>query len=144
MIPPLHDGGIQEAVTAALPGAAPVTLPTLPNSALVAPLTVTDCGFVDAQVSGTPVSVIPMVSFTIALTDVLVPELKRNDVVEDGFPETLSEMVCTGQVVNGSGCDVTPPTLAKKDVIPGMFAVAISWLSGAVAPAEERETAEAA
>jgi hypothetical protein len=55
-----------------------------------------------------------------------VLELKRNDVVEDGFPGTLSEMVCTGQVVNGSGCDVAPPTLAKIDVVPGIFAVAIS------------------
>jgi hypothetical protein len=85
----------------------------------------------------------PMVSFTIALTDVPVPELKRNDVVEDGLPGTLSEMVCTGQVVNCSGCDVAPPTLAKTDVVPGAFAVAISWLSGAVAPAEERKTVEA-
>lgn len=122
----MHDGGVHEAVTAALPGAAPVTLPTLPNNPLAAPLTVTDCWFVDVQVSGIPVSVIPMLSCTVALTDMPVLELKRNDVVEDGFPGTLSEMVCTGQVVNGSGCDVAPPTLAKIDVVPGIFAVAIS------------------
>ena len=122
----MHDGGVHDAVTAALPGAAPVTLPTLPTSPLAAPLTATDCWFVVVQVSEIPVSVIPMLSFTRAFTDMLVPELKRNDVVEDGFPGTLSEIVCTGQVVNGSGCDVAPPTLAKMDVVPGMFAEAIS------------------
>lgn len=122
----MHDGGVHDAVTAALPGAAPVTLPTLPNSVLAVAFTVTDCWFVDVQVSGIPVSVIPMVSCTVALTDMAVPELRRNDVVEDGFPGTLSETVCTRQVVNGRGCDVAPPTLAKMDVAPGIFAVAIS------------------
>jgi hypothetical protein len=139
----LHDGGVHDAVTAALPGAAPVTLPTLPNSVLAVAFAVTDCWLVEVQVSGIPVSVIPMVSCTVASTDRAVPELRRNDVVEVGFPGTLSEMVCTGQVVNVSGCDVAPPTLAKIDVVPGMPAVAICWLSGAVAPAEERETDEA-
>jgi len=78
----------------------------------------------------------------VAFTDNEVPELRRNDVVEDEFPGTLSEMVCTGQVVNGSGCDVTPPAVAKMEVVPGVLAVAISWLSGAVAPANESETGE--
>jgi hypothetical protein len=139
----LHDGGVHDAVTAALPGVPPLTLPTLPNSPLAAPFTATDRWFVVVQVSGTPVSVIPRVSFTMALTEMLVPGLKRNDVVEDGAPGTLSEMLCTGQVVNCSGCDVTPPALAKMDVTPGVFAAAISWLSGAVGPAKKRETAEA-
>src|SRR6266511_2953637 len=100
VIPPLQDGGVHAALTAALPAAAPVTVPTLATNPLGAPATETDCWLVDVQVSGMPVSIIPMLSCTVALTDKEVPELRRNDVVEDEFPGTLSEMVCTGQVVN--------------------------------------------
>jgi hypothetical protein len=140
VIPPLHDGGVQAALIAALPGAAPVTLPTLAVGVLPAALAVTDCGYVDVQVSGTPVSVIPMLSCTRALTDTDDPVLRRKEVVEDEFPRTFREMVWTGQVVNGSGCDVTPPAVAKTEVVPGMFAVATSWLSGALVPAKDRDT----
>jgi hypothetical protein len=54
----------------------------------------------------------PRLSVTVAFTVAVEPLDKRNDVSEGGLPNTSREMDCTGQVVNGSGCDVTPPTVA--------------------------------
>jgi hypothetical protein len=54
----------------------------------------------------------PRLSVTVAFTVAVEPLDKRNDVSEGGLPNTSREMDCTRQVVNGSGCDVTPPTVA--------------------------------
>ena len=123
MIPPLQFGGVQDAVTAALPFEEAFTVATLAYTVLPPPLTLTDCGLLDVQVSGTPVSVLPMLSFTVAFT--VAGEPSRKDVVVGELPATLREIDCTGQVVNGRGCEVTPPVVAKMEVVPGILAVAI-------------------
>jgi len=108
---------------AALPLEEPFTVATLAYTVLPPPLTPTDCGLLDVQVSGKPVSVLPMLSFTVAFT--VADEPRRKDVVEDELPATFREIDCTGQVVNGRGCEVTPPVVAKMEVVPGIFATAI-------------------
>jgi len=80
-----------------------------------------------------------MLSVTVALTvAVLLPVVNASE--EPGA--NARAMDCTRQVVNCSGCDVTPPTLANMDEIPGMAAVATSWFSGAFGPGEDNETDE--
>ena len=116
-------GGVQDAVTAALPLEEALTVPTLAYTVLVPPLTVTDCGLLDVQLSGIPVSVLPILSITVAFT--VADEPSRKDVVEGELPATFREIDCTGQVVNGRGCEVTPPVVAKMEVVPGILAVAI-------------------
>ena len=78
----------------------------------------------DVQVRGTLVRVLPILSVTVALT--VADEPRRNDVVEEGVPATFSEIDCMVQVVNGRGCDVTPPVVAKMEVVPGVAATAVS------------------
>jgi len=122
VIPPLHDGGVHEAVTAPAPIADALTVPTLPNTVLVAPDTFTVIGLLELQVSGTPVMFIPRTSVTVAFRVVEVPVLTRNDVA--GFSSALIEIVCTGHVVNSSGWLLTPLALAKNELEPGVLAVA--------------------
>ena len=121
----MQEGGLQDAVIEAAPPEADETVPTLPNKVLGAPATETACGEVDAQVRVTPVSVIPKLSFTVAFTVAVAPALSRNDVVDGGLPATSNEIDCTGQTVNGRGCELTPATLAKIEVVPGSPAAAI-------------------
>lgn len=93
---------------------------------LVAPVTPTDAGSLLLQVSGTPVIVIPSVSVTVAFRVVDAPVLTTKEL--DGFPNALIEMDCTGHVVNATGWLFTPSTLAKIEVVPGTFAVAVCRL----------------
>ena len=128
MIPPLQFGGVQDAVTAALPLEEAVTVPTLAYTELVSPVALTDCGLLDTQVSGTPVSVLPMLSITVAFSVAGGPS--RKDVVEGELPATFREIDCTGQVVNGRGCEVTPPVVAKMEVVPGISCGRHSLIKG--------------
>jgi hypothetical protein len=141
-IPPLHEGGTHEAVTAPAPMADALTVPTLPKTVLVAPDVLTATGLFELQVRGTPVIVIPRISVTVAFRIVEVPVLTVNDVA--GFPSAPIEMVCTGHVVNWSGWLLTRLALAKNELEPGVLAVATCWfkhcpcepLGHCVAPAE--------
>lgn len=125
VIPPLHEGGVQEAVTAPAPTANALTVPTLPNTVLVAPAGFTETGLLELQVRGTPVIVIPRVSVTVAFRVVEVPVLTVNEVA--GFPSAPIETVWTKHVVNGRGWLLTPLALAKKRLVPGVLAVASCW-----------------
>jgi len=122
--PPLQVGGVQAAVIAAFPAAEAPTVPTLPNTELAPPATLTDCGEEEAQVSGTVVRGIPTVSFTTALTVAADAPGATRERVDPGA--SCKEMDCTGQVVNCKGCEVTPATVAKMGMVPGALAVAIS------------------
>src|SRR5579864_1192180 len=121
-IPPLHDGGVHEAVTAPAPMANALTVPTLPKTVLVAPDAFTAIGLFELQVRGTPVIVIPRTSVTVAFRVVEVPVFTRNEVA--GFSSAPIEIVCTGHVVNWSGWLLTLLALAKKELEPGVLAVA--------------------
>ena len=101
MIPPLHVGGVQDAITAAPPTAEADTVPTLPKTVLVAPEALAEIGFDELHVRGTPVSVIPRLSVTVALSVVEVPVFTTKEVPR--FPTALSEIVCTGQVSTCAG-----------------------------------------
>jgi hypothetical protein len=106
---------------------------------LVTPEAETEIGLVELQVKGTPTRVIPRMSVTVAFSVVEVPVLTTKDVA--GFPRALMEMDSTGQVSNCSGRLWVPLTLVKKRLIPGAFAVAISWFKGAPAGGALRVTA---
>jgi len=121
--PPLQFGGVQEAVTADFPAAEPTTAPVEPNTELDPGVTATDCGEEDVQTSGMPVRVIPSVSFTTASTAAVGPPCKTRE--EDDPGASCKEMDCTGQVVNCTGGEVTPATVAKMEVVPGTVATAI-------------------
>jgi hypothetical protein len=86
----LHDGGVQDALTDPSPGVDAVTVPTLANTVLVAPVALTAVGLLEFQVSGTPVRVIPRLSVTVALSVVEVFVPTRNDVFE--VPKALMEI----------------------------------------------------
>jgi len=60
------------------------------------PDAVTAMGFEVFQASGTPVSVIPRMSVTVAFRVVLVPVFTSKEVL--GLPAAAIEIVCTGQV----------------------------------------------
>lgn len=97
--PPLHNGGVHEAVTAAAPGPEALAVPTLPKTVLVvAPVALTTIGSLELQVSGTPVKVMPKLSVTVASRVVELPVPTRNDDCE--LPKALIEIDWTGQVVN--------------------------------------------
>src|SRR5437667_3222097 len=97
-MPPLHDGGVHDAVTVAPPPAAPETVPMLPNT-VVALFAETGAaiGFDVFQLSGAPVSVFPATSVTVAFKVALVPVPSWNEVLL-GLFESLTVMLCTGQV----------------------------------------------
>ena len=76
VIPPLHEGGVHDAVTAPLPPDGVVTLPMLPKLVLVPPVTPTEIGLLVLQVRETPVSGIPTLSITVAFTVAAVPLLR--------------------------------------------------------------------
>jgi hypothetical protein len=116
-------GGVQAAVIATFPAVEAATFPVLPKSELDPRLTPTVSGEVDVQVSGVAIRVIPTVSFTTALTVAVVPPGITSEGEDPGA--SCNEMDCTGQVVNCKGGEVTPATLAKMEVIPGLPAVAI-------------------
>ena len=90
-IPPLQVGGVQDAVTAAAPMLEAVTVPTLPNTVLLAPATFTSAALVEFQVSGTPVSGMPRMSVTVAFRIVETVVLTRKEV--DGLLSALIEIV---------------------------------------------------
>jgi hypothetical protein len=75
---------VQETVTEPPPTADELTVPTLAYTLPVfTPDTLTDAGVLALQVSGTPVSVIPKVSFTVAFNTVDVPLGTVNKVLEE-------------------------------------------------------------
>jgi len=121
-MPPLHVGGVHDAVTEPAPAAGVVTLPMPPKDVLVPPVTPTDAGLLVLQVRETPVSGIPRLSVTVAFSVVAVPALT---VVGELFC-TARLMDCTGHVVNDAGWLLTPPALAAIRVEPGLFACAVS------------------
>jgi hypothetical protein len=122
-IPPLQVGGVQDAVTAAAPMAEAVTVPTLPNTVLVAPDTLTLAGLLELQVTGTSVRGMPRMSVTVALRVVETPVSTRKEV--DGLSRALIEIVWTGQLLNCNGWLLAPLALAKNKLVPGEFAVAL-------------------
>lgn len=125
-IPPLHVGGVHDAVTEPAPTAGVVTLPIPPKDVLVPPVTPTDMGLLVLQVSETPVSGIPRLSVTVAFSVVAVPTLTVNEVVVGGLFRAARAIDCTGHVVNDTGWLLTPPALAAIRVEPGLFACAVS------------------
>jgi hypothetical protein len=138
VIPALHEGGVHDAVTAPLPRLGAVTVPMLPKLVLVPLVTPTEIGLLVLQVRGTPINGIPTLSITVAFTVAEVPLLS---VIGDGPAlRTVRVMDCTGQVVNGKGWLFTLPTLAKINAEPGLLAVAICWLRGAVTAGEVKTT----
>jgi hypothetical protein len=125
-IPPLHVGGVQDAVTEPAPTAGVVTLPMPPKDVLVPPVTPTDTGLLVLQVREMPVSGIPKMSVTVAFSVVAVPALTVNEVVVDGLFTAARVIDCTGQVVNDTGWLLTLPALAAIRVEPGLLACAVS------------------
>jgi hypothetical protein len=117
-IPPLHVGGVHEAVTEPAPAAGAVTLPMLPKDVLVPPVTPTDAGLLVLQVKETAVRGFPKLSITVASSVEADPTVT---VVGELF-STERLMDCTGQVVNDTGWLFTLPTLAKIRVDPGLLA----------------------
>src|ERR1041385_8879282 len=114
-------------MTTLAPMADAEAVPTLPKTVPVFdPEADTEIGFEEDQVSGTAVSVMPMLSVTLALSVVDVPVFTTNDF--PGFPTALKEMDCTGQVVNCTGWLLIPLTLAKNAVEPGSPALTICRL----------------
>ena len=97
----------------------------LPKTVVVGPDcgTLTTIGLLELQVNGMPVKVIPSVSVTVAFKVVELFALTRNEL--SPLPKALMEIDCTGQVVNCTGELLTPPELAKNELTPGVFAVAI-------------------
>ena len=129
---------MHDAVTAALPTPGAVTLPMLPKLVLVPPVTPTEIGLLVLQVSGTPIRGIPTPSVTVAFTVADVPLLS---VIGDAPAlSTLKMIDCTGHVVKGKGWLFTFPTLAKMNAEPGLPAVTICWLRGAVTLGELKTT----
>jgi hypothetical protein len=125
-MPPLHAGGVHDAVTEPDPAEGAVTLPVPPKEVLVLPATPTDMGLLVLQVRDTPVSGIPKLSVTVAFRVVAVPVVTVNDVVVGGLFTAARLIVCTGHVVNDTGWLLTPPALAEIRVEPGLFACAVS------------------
>jgi hypothetical protein len=62
---------------------------------------------------------------TVAFRVVELPVLTTNDVAE--FPKALSEIDCTGQVVNCSDWLFTALALANRKAAPGALAMADCW-----------------
>jgi hypothetical protein len=124
-IPPLHVGGVQDAVIEPAPTVGAVTLPMLPKDVLVPPVTPKETGLLVLHVRETPVSGIPRMSVTVAFSVVAVPALTVNEVVVGGLFTAARLIDWTGQVVNDTGWLLTPPALAKMRVEPGLFACAV-------------------
>lgn len=70
---------MHEAVTAAWPTLGPVIEAVDPNTVLIPPLAVTDTGLLLLQIRGTPVSVRPILSVTVALSVIAVPLPRTKD-----------------------------------------------------------------
>ena len=105
-MPTLQVGGVQEAMMEALPPLADPDAPPLL-------LTLTDPGFEELQVNGTPVISVPRVSKTVG---VMVFEVLLAVV-------TASVIDWTGQVVKAIGRLLTVPIVANREVRPGTLAV---------------------
>ena len=98
------------AITADAPTDGAETVPTLPYTVLVAPDAVTETGFDEYQVRGTPTSVMPMLSITVALSVVEVPLFTRNEVIEGSLPGAAAiEMLSTWQVSTEIGSPTNGP-----------------------------------
>src|SRR5215813_6253852 len=111
----------------------------LPNTFVFVPVPdATAIWFDELQVSGTPVSVIPRLSVTVALSVVLVPVFIEIDVLE--LLAAAIEICCTGQVCTSEGWPLKPLAAAKIGSWPGILAVTISWLRGAVTGGELKFT----
>jgi hypothetical protein len=121
-MPPLHVGGVHEAVTEPAPADGAVTLPMPPKDVLMPPATPTDMGLLVLQVRDTPVSGIPTLSVTVAFSVVAVPVLTVNEVVVGGLFTAARLIDWTGHVVNDTGWLLTAPALAKIKVAPGLLA----------------------
>jgi hypothetical protein len=89
---------------------------------LLAPAALTEIGLLELHVRGTPVSVMPRMSVTVAFRVFVVDVLMTNDV--EGSPNAEMLIVCTGQVMNSTDGLFTPFTLARKKLAPGELAVA--------------------
>jgi len=85
-------GGVQEAITAPAPTVGDEAVPTPPKTVLVAPEAPTETGLEVFQVNGTPVSVIPRLSVTVAFSVVEVPVFTTKEVFAGGFPAALIEI----------------------------------------------------
>lgn len=116
--PMLHVGGVQEAITVAPPGLLPLTAP---------PVTVTDEGRDDDQVSGTPVMVVPLVSITTAVNVFEPLLLKAKELT--GVLSASSVICCTAQVRKFMGTLVVPPTETNIGLVPGVLAVTWAWFA---------------
>ena len=106
---------------------------------LVDPDAVAEIGFEVLQVRGTPVSVIPRISVTVAFSVVLVPVFTRREVA--GLPAAAMEIVCTGHVSTGTVWLFNPLAEAKIIPRPGTPAETISsFNAGVVAGVDVRFT----
>lgn len=126
----MHVGGVQEAVTSAAPTAEAVAIPRLPKIVLVDPDAVVEIGFEVLQVRGTPVSVTPKISVTVAFSVVLVPVFTNKEVL--GLPAGTIEIVCTGHVSTGTVWLFNPLAEAKIIPSPGIPAETISSFNAGV------------
>src|ERR1700690_1910721 len=108
---------------------------------LVDPEAEIESGLVELQVSGIPVNFIPRMSVTVACSVVVVLVFTTNEVAR--VPGALTTMDWTGQVSNRTGWERKVSAMAKKGVMPGRFAEAISWFKGAPTGGELRLTAPA-
>lgn len=105
IIPPLQLGGVQDAVTEPPPTAGELTVPTLANTVLVAPETLTDVGVLALQVRGTSANGALTglrVSLTVAFRVVEVPCGTAKEVLVE-LLAGVTWMDWTRQVVKGTG-----------------------------------------
>ena len=89
------------AITADAPTDGVETVPTLPYTVLVAPDAVTETGFDEYQVSGTPTRVMPIRSVTVALSVVDEPVFTTKELL--GCAIELIAMDWTRQVSTCTG-----------------------------------------
>jgi len=87
--------------------------------------TLTEAGSEEHQVRGMPVMVLPCVSTTVGVIGVDAPFFTTIGPVIDPF--AVSVMLWTGQVVKSTGMLFTLLTLAKIEVVPGVWAVTLAW-----------------
>ena len=135
---------MHEAVTSLPPTSAPLTdIGFVEELAQLLLPTLTAAGSEEHQVSGTPVRVVPSVSVTVAVMLALEPLLMEMAFPEP--PETAKVTDLTGQVRKSTGLLVTPAVDAEIWVIPGVLAVACTWLlSSPLAPVFNFTTAVSA
>ena len=126
------------AITADAPTDGAETVPTLPYTVLVAPDAVTETGFDEYQVRGTPTSVMPMLSITVALSVVDEPLFTMKELL--GLEIELIAMDWTRQVSTCAGWLLIPLAEAKIVPRPGVLAVTVCWFKGDPSGSAVRET----